>query len=121
MLSIPGVLVSDEFVRRSELDEIIRSAVRRTLDEYEHICILNLKAGHVDHVRDLVNAVSEVGDGDIAKGIVAVRDNHKFVMQCHAAAAKIGWGVIIATMVVLGTLGVVAASLWNSLPKGGSA
>lgn len=107
----------DLYVRRAELSAIIERAVRKTLDEYDHECIMHLKADENEHMRDLVGAIREVGDGDLRKGIVAVRDNHKFVMQCHKAASRIGWGVIITIAVVLGSLGFISFSILQA--KGG--
>lgn len=104
----------DPYVRRSELEEIIQITVQRVLDEYEHVCLMNLKEGDTEHVRDLVGAVREIGDGNLPKGIVIIRENHKFVAACHRAAAKIGWGVIIATATVIGAMGILVVSMWRA-------
>ena len=103
----------DPYVKKSDLPGIIRAAVRQALDEYEHECLMHLRPGDNDHIRDLIGAIREVGMGDLANGIVVVRENHKFVMQCHAAASKIGWGVIIGITAVMGVVGIIAVGMWQ--------
>ena len=111
--------MADDFVKRSELEEVIQRAVLSALEEYEHECVMNLRPEDNGHIRDLVGAVREIGDGDLGRGIIAVRENHKFVLSLHNAALKIGWGVIILVTSVLGTLGVIAAGVWKNT-NGGS-
>lgn len=111
--------MSDDYVTYDELPEIIRGAVRQALEEYEHECVLRLKSGDAEHVRDMVGVFREVGGGDLCKGIIIVRENHKFVMSCHKAATKIGWGVIIMAISVMGTLGLFAAGIWKQTAGGG--
>jgi hypothetical protein len=112
-------MATDDCVTYDELPDIVRAAVRQALEDYEHECILHLKPGDAEHVRDLVGAIKEIGGGDLARGIVVVRENHKFVVALHQAAAKIGWGVIILAVSVMGTLGLVAAGVWQKT-NGGS-
>ena len=105
--------MADNYVTSAELPDIIRGAVKQALEEYEHECILHLKTGDAEHVRDMIGVFREVGDGDLSKGIIVVRENHKFVMSCHKAATKIGWGVIIMAVSIMGTLGLFAAGIWK--------
>lgn len=106
--------MADDFVKRSELEEVIRRAVLSALEEYEHECVMNLRPEDNGHMRDLVGAVREIGDGNLPKGIIVIRENHKFVASCHSAAAKIGWGVIIATVTVIGAMGILVVSMWRA-------
>lgn len=112
-------MTCDGCIEREELPGIIKDAVRQALEEYEHECIMQIKPGDAEHMRDLVGAIKEIGNGSLPKGIIIVRENHKFVMACHSAATKIGWGVIILAVSVIGTLGLVAAGVWKQT-KGGS-
>lgn len=100
-------------VKKSELEEIIKFAVREALDSYQHKCIMDLRTEDSAQMRDLIGAIKEVGDGDMCRAIVRVRDNHKFMTAIHAAAGKIGWSVIILTVSVMGTLGVIAFGAWK--------
>ena len=109
---------SDDCVTYDELPDIVRAAVRQALDEYEHECVMHLKPDDAELMRDLVGAIKEIGDGSLSKGIVIVRENHKFVMACSQAASKIGWGVIVLTISVLGTLGLLAAGVWQKTSGG---
>lgn len=104
---------SVDCVTYDELSEIIQSAIKQALSEYQHDCIMELKDEDVEHVRDLVGAIKEVGDGSLAKGIVVIRDNHKFIVSLHKAATKVGWGVFIITASVIGALSVVVAGVWR--------
>lgn len=108
----------EDCVSHDELAEIIRDAVRQALEEYEHECIMHLRPEDAEQMRDLVGAIKEVGDGNLSKGITTIRENHKFVKCCHAAAAKIGWGVIILSVSVMGVLGMFAAGVWKQTNGG---
>ena len=110
--------MADDFVKRSELEEVIQRAVLAALEEYKHECVMNLRPEDNGHMRDLVGAVREIGEGDLGRGIIAVRENHKFVLSLHSAATKIGWGMIILVTSVLGTLGVIAAGVWKQTGTG---
>lgn len=104
------------YIKRTELPGIIRDAVRQALDEYQHTCVMCLSSEDIPHVRDLVHAVREIGDDNIKKGIVIIRDNHKFVNRCHGAATKVGWFVIICVMALLGTAGLLVTGMWRTSP-----
>ena len=71
--------MAEKYVTYKELPDIIKDAVKQALEEYEHECIMHLKPGDSEHVRDMVGAIREIGDGDLGRGIVKVRDNHKFM------------------------------------------
>lgn len=100
-------------VKKDELERIVRDAVREALDSYQHKCIMELRSEDASHMRDLVNAIKEVGDGNLVKAASIVRDNHKFVMSLHTAATKIGWGVLIVAVSIMGGLGLFAAGVWK--------
>ncbi len=106
-------MATDDCVTYDELPDIVRAAVRQALEDYEHECIMHLRPEDATHMRDLVGAIKEIGDGNLPKGIVIIRENHKFVGVCHNAATKIGWGVIIISVSVMGALGMFAAGLWK--------
>ena len=105
-------------VKRDELEKIIKDAVRDALESYQHKCIMELRSEDVGHMRDFVGAIKEVGDGSLSKAAVIVRENHKFVSALHKAATKIGWGVLIVTVSIMGGLGLLAAGVWKQ--TGGS-
>lgn len=111
--------MAGDYVTYDELPEIIREAVKQALEEYEHECVLHLKTGDSEYIRDMVGVFRELGDGNLSKGIIVVRENHKFVKSCHKAAAKIGWGVIIMAISVMGTLGLFTVGIWKQTTGGG--
>ena len=100
-------------VTHEELPDIIRESVRQALEEYQHECVMHLRPEDAEQMRDLVGAIKEVGDGNLSKGITVIRENHKFVKACHCAAAKIGWGVIIISLSIMGAFGMFAVSFWK--------
>ena len=106
-------------VKKEELQDIIKEAVREALSSYQHECIMDLKAEDAACVRDLIGAIKEVGDGDLPKAIVCVRENHKFIKSLHGAALKIGWGVIIAVISIMGSLGMLVVGMWRQGGNGG--
>lgn len=101
--------MADDYVRRSELDGIIRNAVRQTLDEYEHECVLSLKAGDAEHARDIFQAIRELGHGDLCDGIAELRENHSFVARYRRFTGQIGTTII--TVVILAIMGVIGSTV----------
>ena len=118
----------EEFVKRSdllacvkkdELEKIITDAVNAAIQSYQHKCIMELKAEDVPAVRDLVGALKELdGHGSLSRAVVIVRENHKFITSMQKAATKIGWGVLIVSVSIMGALGLLAAGVWKQ--SGGS-
>lgn len=100
------------------LESLIRKAVNEAMDDYQHECLLELKEGDIGYVRNIVDAIKEIGDDSLPKGITIVRENHKFVASLHKAATRVGWGVFVLIASVLGTLGIIAAGVWKQ--SGGS-
>ena len=106
----------DPYVRRSELAIIIEQAVRKTLNEYNHECIMCLRPDDVDHVRDLFTAIREVGHGDTETGIQEIRENHTLLSRYRKWSGNIGTivitTVILAVMTVMGSTLVAGAISW---------
>ena len=100
--------MADEYVKRSELPEILKTAVREALNEYQHECVLNLRNGDSEHARELFQALREIGHGNLGDGITEVRENHTFIMRYRKWACNTG-GLII-TVIILALAGFAGSS-----------
>lgn len=101
--------MSDEFVRRSELPQIIKTAVREALDEYEHECVLALRPGDQDYARDIFQALRELGHGSLGDGVAEMRENHAFVARYRKFTGHIGTTVV--TVILVAIMGVIGSGL----------
>ena len=100
--------MADEYVKRSELPEILKTAVREALNEYQHECILNLRTGDAEYGRELFQALREIGHGNLGDGITEVRENHTFIMRYRKWACNTG-GMIL-TLIILAVAGFAGSS-----------
>ena len=80
-------------VERDRTDRAIHDAVMA------HRCDCPLAACDHPHVRHLVGMISDLGDGDKAKGIRTIRENHVWCGKLRGRSEKIG---MYATLVVVG-------------------
>ena len=64
-------------------------------------CDCPLAQSDHQHVRHLVGMISDLGDGDKARGIRMMRDNHVWCGRLRSRSEKIG---IYATLVVVGLI-----------------
>lgn len=101
--------MSDEFVRRLELPQIIKTAVREALDEYEHECVLALRPGDQDYARDIFQALRELGHGSLGDGVAEMRENHAFVARYRKFTGHIGTTVV--TVILVAIMGVIGSGL----------
>ena len=97
-----------EYVRRKELEEIIKKSVQQALSEYNHKCLLNLSDAQLREVHNIFNAIKEVGHGNLDVGVERIRENHKMLARYCEVTGRIGTTVI--TTVVLVVLGFVGSS-----------
>lgn len=97
----------DDYVKRSEVQGIIKAAVREALDEYKHKCKLNVGDADLEQAKFLFAALKEIGHGELDIGITEVRDNHRFLSRYRRWTGNAGTAVI--TFIVLGVVGVVGA------------
>ena len=101
-----GILCTDyremdrEYVRRKELEEIIKKSVQQALAEYQHKCVLNLSEGQIHEVHNIFNAIKEVGNGDLDVGVERIRDNHKMLSRYCSVTGQIGTSVITVVVMV---------------------
>lgn len=98
-------------VRRDELEKLVKEAVVAALNSYQHECVMGLRPDDIEQMRDFVGAIKEVGDGSLLKAAIVVRENHKFIGTLQGAATKIGWGVLIVVVSIMGGLGMLAAGV----------
>ena len=68
----------DEALTKNDIVEAVREALA------DHPCRYKLSPQQVDHV---VGMLTDIGDGDLRRGVEIVRVNHKWVMD-RAADAK---------------------------------
>lgn len=97
-----------EYVRKSELQELVRLAVSAALADYQHKCILDLEPEQIRQIDSIFTAIREVGNGDIGAGVVTIRDNHKMLARYCRVTGKIGTTVI--SMIVISVLTVAGSA-----------
>ena len=91
-----------EYVRKSELQELVRLAVSAAMADYQHKCVLDLEPEQIKQIDNIFTAIREVGSGDIGAGVVTIRDNHKMLARYCRVTGKIGTTVI--SMIVISVL-----------------
>ncbi len=78
-------------------------------------CGCNLSPESREEMGHLTGMVKDLGDGDMAQGVEAMRENHKCMSKMRTRAERIGMAVQIA---VIGLLAVsLARLLWEALSK----
>ena len=97
-----------EFVRKAELEEIVKRAVSVALSEYKHTCVLDLDTEQVRQIDNIFSAIKEIGGGDIGRGVETVRENHKMLSRYCRVTGKIGTTVI--SMVVISIITVAGSA-----------
>ena len=90
-----------EYVRRRELEEIIKKSVQQALSEYNHKCLLNLSDEQIREVHNIFNAIKEVGHGNPDVGVERIRENHKMLDRYCEVTGRIGTTVITAVVLVV--------------------
>lgn len=97
-----------EFVRKAELEEIVKRAVSIALSEYKHTCVLDLDTEQIRQIDNIFSAIKEIGSGDIGRGVETVRDNHKMLSRYCRVTGKIGTTVI--SMIVISVVTVAGSA-----------
>ena len=97
-----------EYVRKSELQELVRLAVSAAMADYQHKCVLDLESEQIKQIDNIFAAIREVGSGDIGSGVVIIRDNHKMLARYCRVTGKIGTTVI--SMIVISVLTVAGSA-----------
>ena len=97
-----------EYVRKSELQELVRLAVSAAMADYQHKCVLDLEPEQIKQIDNIFTAIREVGSGDIVSGVVTIRDNHKMLARYCRVTGKIGTTVI--SMIVISILTVAGSA-----------
>lgn len=95
----------DDYVKRSEISEIIKTTIREVLCECKDACPAGVSEEDYVHVKELLVAIKEVGNGDLGDGIIVLRENNTFIAGYRKITGNIGTTVI--TAVVLAVLAVV--------------
>ena len=97
-----------EYVRKSELQELVRLAVSAALADYQHKCIHDLEHEQIKHIDNIFTAIREIGNGDISTGVVTIRDNHKMLSRYCRITGQIGTAVI--SMIVISVITVAGSA-----------
>lgn len=90
-----------EYVRKKEIEEIIKKSVRQALSEYNHKCLLNLSDAQLREVHNIFNAIKEVGHGNLDVGVERIRENHKMLARYCEVTGRVGTTVITAVVLVV--------------------
>ena len=88
-----------------EFNKVVQKAVK------EHRC--PIPADAAEEVGHFFGMVEDIGEGDIRKGIEAVREHHKFIKSMSSVRNKIG--TVIITLITLTVGGSILAFIWKGI------
>ena len=71
--------MTDEF--KEELKIIIKDVVKEELDAHGHQCSLNLDTSEIKQINHAVGMMTDLGDGELRKGIELIRENHQYLAK----------------------------------------
>ena len=106
-----------ELFDREELrllvETAVRSAVTSAMAASQHRCRFDVPEDSVREVGHVMGMLRDVGGGDCAKGIEAVRENHKWLRNLREKSNKATMTVIVVLLTAL--TGGALAALWNGI------
>lgn len=97
---------------REDLIKIINSAVDDAFQKYKHECRFNISQEDAEQIENYFNAVKEVGDGELAKGLKIIAHNHEWLIDTREKSNK------IINSFVLTVTGAVALALVYTIWEG---
>ena len=72
------------------LTEVVRCAVVKAMENYEHECVLDFSAKELEATQNLVDVLRATGQGDVIHGVEEIRENHAFVCKLRKKLDKAG-------------------------------
>jgi len=101
----------DQYVRRDELALVVKDAVVGAFRDYQHECLFgfDFSPSDVKQVENMMFAIKELGDGDMAKGVQVVRGNHEFISRYKDYTGRAGTAMF--TVIIIGVLGIVGSAI----------
>lgn len=72
------------------LTEIVRCAVVKAMENYEHECVLDFTPNELEATQNLVDVIRATGHGSILAGVEEIRENHAFVCRLRKKLDKAG-------------------------------
>ena len=72
------------------LTEVVRCAVVKAMENYEHECVLDLSPKELEATQNLVDVLRATGQGDVLHGVEEIRENHAFICKLRKKLDKAG-------------------------------
>lgn len=72
------------------LTEVVRCAVVKAMENYEHECVLDLSSKELEATLSLVDVIKATGHGDMNNGVQEIRENHAFICKLRKKLDKAG-------------------------------
>ena len=72
------------------LTEVVRCAVVKAMENYEHECVLDLSSKELEATQNLVDVLRATGQGDVIHGVEEIRENHAFICKLRKKLDKAG-------------------------------
>jgi hypothetical protein len=96
---------------RQELEEVVSAAVARAIAEAT--CSCGLDSSERKEVAHFFGMVRDVGQGDVGRGVEAMRRNNEWAAKYRGLSERVGSTVLITaiTALTLGVLGLIATWL----------
>ena len=72
------------------LTEVVRCAVVKAMENYEHECVLDFSPKEVEAAQTMIDVARAAGHGDVGVGVEEIRENHAFVCRLRKKLDKAG-------------------------------
>ena len=94
-------------------EQMLRDIIRSELTAYGHRCRLPLSDAEIKDVGLHVEAVRELGHGNLMVGMHEIRDNHEWMSMLRKRGERLT-GIVFYTTITL-ALGGIAAGIWKAV------
>lgn len=94
-------------ITKGQLEEIISASVAKAVEKK---CRFPISDEHANETSHLFGMFSDIGDGDLSKGIEEVRKNHSYVARIRAKSDK--FSTYLVMIIIAAVAGGSLKALW---------
>lgn len=95
------------FITRSQLEDIISSSVKKAIEKK---CRFPISDQHANETPHLYGMFTDIGDGDLSKGIEESRKNHTYIKKIRAKSDK--FSTYVFMIIVAAVAGGLLKAVW---------
>lgn len=97
-------------ITRAQLEDIISSSVAKTVEKK---CRFPISDEHATETAHLYSMISDLGDGDMSKGIEESRQNHNYVKKIRAKSDK--FSTYFFMLIIAALTGGILKTIWEGI------